>query len=78
MTTTENDTTTMTAAAAREAAALEPVLCIDCDQYVPLGWIDFLGVKCPKNFGATGVQYGHRVYTDTIQNIVDTYMNREK
>ena len=61
---------------AAEALALEPVRCIDCEQYVPFGWIDSLRVKCPKNIGATGVQYGHRIPTEVYIHIKDQVFNR--
>lgn len=50
---------------------LESVRCIDCDNYVPLGWIEFPnGVMCPKGNG-----WGHRIYTETLTNIKDIIMN---
>jgi hypothetical protein len=56
--------------------ALEPVKCIDCAQYVPHGWINDLAVKCPKNIGASGVQYGHRVPREVPGSVVDSIVNR--
>lgn len=50
--------------------ALTPVLCTDCEQYVPLGWVEQGQVKCPKGDG-----WGHRVYSETITNIKDSLYN---
>lgn len=55
--------------------ALEPVLCIDCNQYVPNGWINNLAVKCSASIGATGVQYGHRVPREVPASVVDMVVN---
>lgn len=60
---------------AARVLALEPVRCTDCGQYVPLGWVEFGTVKCPKNIGANGTQYGHRVDRDVITNIKDSFYN---
>lgn len=54
---------------------LAPVLCIDCNTYVPLGWVEYGTVRCPENFDANGVQYGHRVSTAVLTNAKDTIMN---
>jgi hypothetical protein len=56
--------------------ALEPVLCNDCETYVPFGWIDStLAPKCPKNIGATGVQYGHRIDRVVFDHLLDKAKN---
>lgn len=61
---------------ATQAALLEPVRCIDCDAYVPLGWVEFGSVKCAKNINATsGVEYGHRVWSEVRTNILDRIVN---
>jgi hypothetical protein len=45
-------------------AILTPVVCNDCRQVVPFGWVMFGTVKCPDNIGATGIEYGHRIARD--------------
>lgn len=56
--------------------ALTPVLCTDCKQYVPLGWVVHSTVVCTKNTGANGVQYGHRTERDTIVSVIDQFNNK--
>ena len=70
------DELTTTNSTAATALALAPVRCIDCEQYVPLGWVEYATIKCPKNIGASGVQYGHRVPTEVYDNIKDSIYNR--
>lgn len=57
---------------------LEPVRCIDCDAWVPYGWIEFGKVKCPQGTRASGVQYGHRVSTEVANSIKDVVLNNLK
>lgn len=52
--------------------SLKPVLCIDCNQYVPLGWVEFGLTVCPQ---ATGHYKGHRGSTEAITSIKDIYYN---
>lgn len=54
---------------------LAPVACIDCETYVPLGWVEYGTVHCYKNVGATGVIYGHRALTEVITSIKDSIYN---
>lgn len=54
---------------------MAPVKCIDCEQYVPFGWVEFGTVKCPQNLGATGVQYGHRIPTEVFHSVKDSTIN---
>lgn len=50
--------------------ALAPVLCVDCDTYVPAGWIDFVdSPKCPT----TG--HTHRVSTYVLTHVIDRAWN---
>jgi hypothetical protein len=51
---------------------LEPMLCIDCEQYVPLGWVVFGLTKCPK---ATSHYPGHRALTEAITKVKDRLYN---
>lgn len=51
--------------------ALSPVLCIDCNNYVPAGWVDFTDApKC-----VTGKS--HRVPTHILVNVIDVARNAE-
>ena len=55
------------AVARAEAVALAPVLCRDCDTYVPAGWVGSTNApRCPKTVG-----YAHRAYTDALQSARD-------
>lgn len=51
---------------------LEPVLCMDCEQYVPLGWVEFGTQHCPQ---ATGHYRGHRALNEAITSIKDRLYN---
>jgi hypothetical protein len=51
---------------------LEPVLCTDCGQYVPLGWIEFGLAKCPA---ATGHYQGHRTSNEVVTSVKDRMYN---
>lgn len=63
--------------AAAVALALTPVLCIDCDQYVPFGWVDNTAApKCPEGFGASGSQHGHRIPNAVVSHVKDLVANQ--
>lgn len=67
----QNDGVTM-------AVLLAPVLCIDCGQFVPFGWVESGTVKCPENWGGPGgnsVQYGHRVPQEVWNSVKDKAYN---
>ncbi len=62
--------------AAEQNLLLAPVRCINCETYVPYGWVAFGTITCPKNIGATGVQYGHRVQNDVASHLANIAVNR--
>jgi hypothetical protein len=59
----------------RERLVLEPVMCSDCKQTVPLGWVEYGTVRCADNVGANGVQYGHRVPSYVYDHLLDRAFN---
>lgn len=66
------------AVSATQTALMEPVECIDCGTYVPLGWVEFGTVLCPKGKGSNpGIHYGHRVPTEVRTNILDRATNEQ-
>lgn len=52
------------------AVALAPVRCLDCDGWVPAGWIDYTDApKCPASSSS------HRVPTYVLTSVVDVARN---
>ena len=55
---------------------LAPVRCIDCTEFVPLGWVEFGTVICPASTKDGGSPWGHRVRNTMPTHVRDTVANK--
>jgi len=51
--------------------ALTPIRCVNCEKYVPLGWVQYATVTCPAAVDVGG----HRASSSVVTNIKDTFYN---
>lgn len=59
---------------AQVAVALAPVLCTDCGEYFPLGWVAMVGAPmCPR---VDRRNYPHRASNEVIDQVSDQVANR--
>lgn len=60
--------------AANTDSLLAPVKCVDCDQYVPMGWVVYALAVCAKN-ASHPTHRGHRMQGDLQVHVTDLAVN---